>query len=230
MSAGRAWPEKPLVTASMFGNTTACVDHARSIHWRARGYEVLVFHATGTGGKTMESLIADGYITGSLDITTTELADEVCGGVLSAGPERCLAAARAGIPTVLVARLRGHGQLLGRRDRAGEVPGPQPLPVEPQRDPDAHQRGREYPHGRDARRGGQRRHRAGRHPAAAGGVSMLDSPGGPSSGTRRLTRLLRRHQDKPQARHPGHRAGHNINDPEFADKATTLLLEMLEEA
>jgi uncharacterized protein (UPF0261 family) len=93
--------EKPLVTASMFGNTTKCVDHARALV-EANGYEVLVFHATGTGGKTMESLIADGYIAASMDITTTELADEVCGGVFSAGPERGLAAARAGIPTVLV--------------------------------------------------------------------------------------------------------------------------------
>ncbi len=93
--------EKPLITASMFGNTTPCVDRARQ-RIEAHGYEVLVFHATGTGGRTMESLITDGYITGSLDITTTELADEVCGGVLSAGPDRCMAAARAGIPTVLV--------------------------------------------------------------------------------------------------------------------------------
>jgi uncharacterized protein (UPF0261 family) len=93
--------EKPLVTASMFGNTTKCVDAARGIV-EENGYEVLVFHATGTGGRTMESLIADGYISASLDITTTELADEVCGGVFSAGSERMLAAAKAGIPTVLV--------------------------------------------------------------------------------------------------------------------------------
>ncbi len=93
--------EKPLITASMFGNTTPCVDRARGI-LEQNGYEVLVFHATGTGGRTMESLIADGYIAASLDTTTTELADEVCGGVFSAGPERCLAAARAGIPAVLV--------------------------------------------------------------------------------------------------------------------------------
>ncbi len=92
---------RPLVTASMFGNTTDCVNHARAL-MEAAGYEVLVFHATGSGGKTMEGLISDGYITASLDITTTELADEVCGGVFSAGPERCLAAARAGIPAVLV--------------------------------------------------------------------------------------------------------------------------------
>jgi uncharacterized protein (UPF0261 family) len=93
--------EKPLVAASMFGNTTKCVDHARGI-MEAKGYEVLVFHATGIGGRTMESLIADGYITASLDITTTELADTVCGGVFDAGPERCLAASRAGIPAVIV--------------------------------------------------------------------------------------------------------------------------------
>jgi uncharacterized protein (UPF0261 family) len=71
--------------ASMFGNTTACVDRARGI-LEGAGFEVLVFHATGTGGATMESLIADGYVDGVLDITTTEWADELCGGVFSAGP------------------------------------------------------------------------------------------------------------------------------------------------
>ena len=95
MEAPAAAGQRPLLAASMFGNTTICVDRARSELENA-GYEVLVFHATGTGGRTMESLIADGYIVGSLDITTTELADEVCGGVLSAGPERGLAASRAG--------------------------------------------------------------------------------------------------------------------------------------
>ncbi len=93
--------ETPLITASMFGNTTSCVDRARGI-LEQQGYEVLVFHATGAGGRTMESLITDGYIAASLDTTTTELADEVCGGMFSAGPERCLAASRAGIPAVLV--------------------------------------------------------------------------------------------------------------------------------
>ncbi len=92
---------KPLIAASMFGNTTKCVDSARGILETA-GYEVLVFHATGIGGKTMESLISDGYVMASLDITTTELADEVCGGVFSAGPERCMAAARKGIPAIIV--------------------------------------------------------------------------------------------------------------------------------
>ena len=93
--------DRPLIAASMFGNTTPCVDRARAV-LEARGYEVLVFHATGTGGRTMESLIADGFIAGVLDITTTEWADEVCGGVLSAGPERLDAAAMAGVPQVVV--------------------------------------------------------------------------------------------------------------------------------
>lgn len=93
--------EKPLLTASMFGNTTPCVDRARGI-LEAHGYEVLVFHATGIGGQTMEGLISEGYVAGSLDITTTELADEVCGGGASAGPERGMAASRAGIPAVIV--------------------------------------------------------------------------------------------------------------------------------
>ncbi len=92
--------ERPLIAASMFGNTTDCVDAARAILENA-GYEVLVFHATGTGGKTMETLIADGLIEGVLDITTTEWADELTGGVLSAGPTRLDAAGRAGVPAIV---------------------------------------------------------------------------------------------------------------------------------
>lgn len=93
--------DKPLIVASMFGNTTACVEHAKSILERA-DYEVLVFHATGTGGRAMESLIASGLVAGVLDITTTEWADELTGGTLSAGPERLDAAAKAGIPAIVV--------------------------------------------------------------------------------------------------------------------------------
>lgn len=93
--------ERPLIAASMFGNTTAAVDHARGL-LEAEGYEVLVFHATGTGGRTMEDLISDGYIAGCLDMTTTELADEICDGVFSAGPDRVQAAPRQGVPTVIV--------------------------------------------------------------------------------------------------------------------------------
>lgn len=93
--------DKPLIAATMFGNTTRAVNHARSIMEEA-GYEVLVFHATGTGGRTMEALIEEGHIAGVLDITTTEWADEVCGGVLSAGPNRLEAAGKVGVPQVVV--------------------------------------------------------------------------------------------------------------------------------
>jgi uncharacterized protein (UPF0261 family) len=92
--------DKPLIAASMFGNTTPAVDRARATFERA-GYEVLVFHATGTGGKTMESLIEDGFISGVFDLTTTEWADELAGGVFTAGPTRLEAAAQRGVPQVV---------------------------------------------------------------------------------------------------------------------------------
>lgn len=92
--------DKPLIAATMFGVTTPCVEHARKILLEA-GYEVLVFHATGSGGQAMESLIRDGLIAGVLDITTTELADELVGGTLSAGPTRLTAAAERGVPQVV---------------------------------------------------------------------------------------------------------------------------------
>ncbi len=98
--AEKAGVEKPLIAATMFGNTTPCVDRARQKMEEA-GYEVLVFHCTGTGGRTMEDLINDGFIAGVLDITTTEWADELVGGVFSAGSTRLDAAARAGIPQVI---------------------------------------------------------------------------------------------------------------------------------
>ena len=92
--------DKPIIVASQFGNTTDCVNHARQI-LEAAGYEVLVFHATGVGGRTMESIIESGMVAGVLDITTTEWADELVGGVLGAGPTRLEAAARAGIPAIV---------------------------------------------------------------------------------------------------------------------------------
>jgi uncharacterized protein (UPF0261 family) len=92
--------EKPLIAASMFGNTTKLVDQCRKL-LEAQGYEVLVFHATGTGGRIMESLIDAGYMNGVLDVTTTEWADELVGGVLTAGPTRLDAAAKRGVPQVI---------------------------------------------------------------------------------------------------------------------------------
>lgn len=91
---------KPLIGATMFGVTTPCVEAARKIMESAE-YEVLVFHATGTGGMTMESFITDGIIRGVLDITTTELADELVGGILTAGKDRLTAAGLKGVPQVI---------------------------------------------------------------------------------------------------------------------------------
>jgi uncharacterized protein (UPF0261 family) len=98
--APAAGDDRPLVGATMFGVTTPSVTAARE-RLEELGYEVLVFHATGTGGQSMEALVRDGFITASLDITTTELADDLVGGVLSAGPDRLEAAGELGIPQVV---------------------------------------------------------------------------------------------------------------------------------
>ena len=92
--------QKPLVAATMFGVTTPCVTRARE-QLEELGYEVLVFHATGAGGLSMETLVRDGFLVGVLDVTTTELADDLVGGVLSAGPHRLEAAGEAGLPQVV---------------------------------------------------------------------------------------------------------------------------------
>jgi uncharacterized protein (UPF0261 family) len=226
MEAPAAGVERPLIAASMFGNTTVCVDRARSQLENA-GYEVLVFHATGTGGRTMESLIADGYIAGSLDITTTELADEVCGGVLSAGPERGLAAARAGIPTVIVPGCVDMANFWG-------------IETIPER-----YRGRTFyqwnPNVTLMRTNVDENVQIGEMLAAAAnastvavavvlplkGVSMLDSPGGqfwdPAADTACYDAIKR--GLKPGV--PVIELDHNINDPEFADRCAALLLDML---
>jgi uncharacterized protein (UPF0261 family) len=91
---------KPLVGATMFGVTTPCVTRARE-RLEELGYEVLVFHATGAGGQSLEALVRDDFLAGVLDATTTELADELVGGVLSAGPDRLEAAGAAGVPQVV---------------------------------------------------------------------------------------------------------------------------------
>ena len=94
--AGRA----PVVAATMFGVTTPCVLRAKQ-RLEEGGCEVLIFHATGVGGRMMERLIDDGLVDAVLDLTTTEWADEVVGGILAAGPQRLEAAGRAGLPQVL---------------------------------------------------------------------------------------------------------------------------------
>ena len=218
--------EKPLITASMFGNTTPAVDRARGI-LEKHGYEVLVFHATGTGGRTMESLITDGYIVGSLDITTTELADEVCGGVLSAGPERGMAASLAGIPTVIVP---------GCVDMANfwaieTVP-------EKYKDRNLYQWN---PNVTLLRTNVEENTRIGEMIAAAAnaatapvaivlplkGVSMLDSEGGDFWDPEADQACYDAIKQNIKSGIPVIEMDHNINDREFADKVAETLLDML---
>lgn len=219
--------EKPLVTASMFGNTTTAVDHARGI-LEEKGYEVLVFHATGTGGKTMESLIADGYIVGSLDITTTELADTVCGGVFDAGPERMMAASHAGIPAVIVPGCVDMANFWG---------------VETM--PEKYQQRQLYkwnPNVTLMRTNVPENIKMGEMIAAAAnastapvavvlplkGVSMLDSPGGmfwDEEADKACFDAIKKNL-KPGI--PVIEMDNNINDPEFSGKCAELLLEMLQ--
>lgn len=218
--------QKPLITASMFGNTTTSVEQARNI-MEAQGYEVLIFHATGIGGQTMESLIADGYSVGSLDITTTELADYVCGGVFSAGAKRCLAASRAGIPTVLVpgcVDMANFGEI-------GTVP--------------ARYRGRllyEWnPNVTLLRTDVAENQQVGEMIAAAAnaatgpvaillplqGVSMLDSPGGRFWDPEADSACYEAIKQNLRTDIPVYELDHNINDPEFSWQVANTLLELL---
>jgi uncharacterized protein (UPF0261 family) len=218
--------EKPLVTASMFGNTTACVDLARNIMENA-GYEVLVFHATGSGGRTMESLITDGYIVGSLDITTTELADEVCGGVLSAGPDRVMAASRAGIPAVIVPGCVDMANFWGLETV-----------------PEKYQGRNLYkwnPNVTLMRTNVEENTRIGEMLAAAAnaatapvtivlplkGVSMLDSPGGRFWDPEADQACYDAIKANLRTGIPVVELDYNINDSEFAQKCAELMLEML---
>ena len=162
--------DRPVIAASMFGNTTECVDACRE-QLTAQGYEVLVFHATGTGGRTMESLVHDGLVDAVLDITTTEWADTVCGGVFDAGPERLDAPGQMGIPHLIVpgcvdmANFGGHGH----RPRALPAGGAHLLRVESVGDADAHRRRGERADGRGVRPQGERRRRTGRVPGPDAG-------------------------------------------------------------
>jgi uncharacterized protein (UPF0261 family) len=222
----QATQDKPLITATMFGVTTPCVEAARAAMERA-GYEVLVFHATGTGGMTMESFIHDGLIAGVLDLTTTELADELVGGVLTAGRDRLTAAALRGVPQVIS---------LGALDMVNFGP-PDTVP-EKFRDrrfyqhnptvtlmrttPDENdQLGKEIAHKASAARG----------PTAVlvprRGVSAIDADGKPFWWPEADAALFQslRNWMSPHVRLV--ELDLHINDPAFAEAAARMLLEML---
>jgi uncharacterized protein (UPF0261 family) len=227
MKTAKADEGKPMVAASMFGNTTSAVDRARGVLER-HGYEVLVFHATGTGGRTMEGLISDGYISASLDITTTELADEVCGGVLSAGPERCLAASRAGIPAVLVPGCVDMANFWGL-DTV----------------PDKYRSRKLYqwnPNITLLRTNAEENKRIGEMIAAAAnsatasvviliplrGVSQLDTLGGAFWDPEADLACFEAIKKNLRPGIPVIEMDNNVNDPEFADRAAQTLLDILE--
>jgi uncharacterized protein (UPF0261 family) len=218
--------DRPLLAASMFGNTTACVDRARGV-LEAAGYEVLVFHATGAGGQTMESLIADGYISGVLDLTTTEWADELCGGVFSAGPTRLEAAARASRPQVIAPGCLdmvnfGAPETVPARYRDRRLyhwnPNVTLMRTTPEENADL---GRIIAEKANASRG----------PVAIllplGGVSQLDSSGGAFWWPEADGALFEAIKGHVRAGLPVIEVDANINDPAFADRAAGLLLDML---
>jgi uncharacterized protein (UPF0261 family) len=220
----RPGQDKPLIAASMFGNTTPAVERAKS-RLEEAGYEVLVFHCTGTGGRTMESLIEAGLIAGVLDITTTEWADELVGGVLAAGPTRLEAAARCGVPAIVVP---------GCLDMVNFW-APPTVP--------ARFTGRKfYPHNPNVtlmRTTPEENQQLGNILAARlnqsvgpvtvllplGGVSMIDSPGGPFWWPEADQALFTALKQNLRRDIPVVEMDCNINDPAFADACARHLLE-----
>jgi len=220
--------ERPVITVSMFGNTTQCVDRCREV-LTGHGYEVLVFHCTGTGGRTMEDLVRDGLVTAVLDMTTTEWADELCGGVFSAGPTRLEAPGKAGIPHLIVPGCVdmvnfGPRETVPPRydDRLFYVWNPTVTLMRTTPEENARM-GRIFAEKANAARG----------PVAfllpRGGVSILDSPGhefwSPEADGALFDAL------KATVR-PGIRVEEmdvNINDAAFADRAVQMLLTMCKE-
>ena len=219
--------ERPIVVASMFGNTTACVDACRQ-QLDDQGYEVLVFHAVGTGGQTMESLIEQGLVDACLDITTTEWADELCGGVFSAGTARLEAAGKAGIPHLIVP---------GCVDMVN-FNAPDSIPQKYQN------AGRQFYHWNPSvtlmRTNLQENRQLGEIFAAKAnqakgpiafllplkGISILDGDGELFCDREADQALFQAIRENVREGIPVHELDANINDPEFATRAVELLLEM----
>ena len=226
LEAAEAAADRPLIAATMFGNTTRAVNHAKSL-LEAAGYEVLVFHATGTGGRTMESLVSEGQIAAVLDMTTTEWADEIAGGVLSAGSHRLEAAARAGIPQVVVPGCIDMVNFWARdtvperyRDRILYQWNPNITLMRTTPDETA--------------RLGQifaEKLNAATPPTAdnvpLGGVSEIDLPGQPFYWPEALAAFVDALKANLRADIPLVELATDINDPAFAEVATRALLEML---
>jgi uncharacterized protein (UPF0261 family) len=220
--------DKPIIAASMFGNTTVCVSACVEALSR-QGYEVLVFHATGTGGKAMESLVNEGLVDAVLDITTTEWADTVCGGVFDAGPERLDAPGRMGLPHLIVP---------GCIDMAN-FGGPATVP---QKYKDAHRLFYEWNPSVTLMRTNEEENRrmgevfAEKANAACGpvavliprrGVSILDGDGGIFCDRKADAAMFETLKAKLKKDIPVVELDCNINDPAFSAKAVEMMLDLI---
>jgi uncharacterized protein (UPF0261 family) len=222
--------DRPIITASMFGNTTDCVNAcAKALD--EKGFEVLVFHATGAGGRAMETLVADGLVEAVLDITTTEWADELCGGVFSAGQDRLDAPGQRGLPHLIVP---------GCVDMVN-FGAPATVPTKYR---EAKRLFYEWnpsvtlmrTNVEENQRMGEifaRKANAAKGPVAflmpLRGVSMLDGDEQPfcdREADQAIFDTIRKHL-KPGI--PVVESNHNINDPEFAAKAVEMMLQLIEE-
>jgi uncharacterized protein (UPF0261 family) len=215
-----------LVAVTMFGNTTPAVDRARARLEQA-GLEVLVFHATGIGGRTMEDMVRDGLVDGVLDMTTTELADEVCGGVMSAGPDRGRAAPTRGTPVLFAPGCVDMANF-GARDTVPARYGGRRLY---EWNPNVTLLRTNPPENRQIGEMLARAANAATGPVAVllpmRGVSMLDSPGGEfwdPAADAACYEAIRAHLS---AAVPLVEIDSNINDGEFADRAAETLLDMM---
>ncbi|MGA8656503.1 MAG: Tm-1-like ATP-binding domain-containing protein [Chthoniobacterales bacterium] len=222
--------DRPIITASMFGNTTNCVN-ACAKALSEKGFEVLVFHATGAGGRAMETLVADGLVEAVLDITTTEWADELCGGVFSAGPDRLGAPGQRGLPHLIVpgcvdmvnfgapatvpARYREARRLFYEWNPSVTL---MRTNVE-----ENQQMGKIFAQKANAAKG----------PAAflipLRGVSMLDGDGQPFCDRAADQAMFDAIKKNLKPWIPVVESDHNINDPEFAAKAVEMMLQLIQE-
>jgi uncharacterized protein (UPF0261 family) len=221
--------DKPVIAASMFGNTNECVNACME-NLTAKGYEVLVFHATGTGGKTMESLVREGLVDGVLDITTTEWADTICGGVFDAGPERLDAPGEVGIPHLIVP---------GCVDMAN-FGGMDTVPVKYKKakrtfyqwSPSVTLMRTNKNENRKMGKAFAEKANAAKGPVAflipLKGVSILDSDGGQFCDREADKAMFDAIKANVKEGIPIVELGNNINDPEFSAKAVEMLLSMIE--
>lgn len=217
--------ERPLVATTMFGVTTPCVEQASRILEEA-GYEVLVFHATGSGGESFEALARSGLLAGVLDLTTTELADELVGGILSAGPTRLTAAGEVGVPQVVS---------VGATDMVNF--GPRSSLPQKHADRIVHEHNENVTlmrtteaECRDIGAEIGRKLAAGKGPRRillpARGVSAIDREGGAFDDPRARASLFAAIEEHCGSV-PCETLDHHINDPEFAEAAARALLELM---